>query len=362
MKITAVDATVVHPQSDHGKGVPIIEVFTDSGLTGWGEAQASRVPEAVCVIVRRLLRPALVERAFRGERQDVECLWEQMYEVMREEGEWGGFGAEAIAAVDMALWDLAGKAQHRPVNQIAGNGDSVTEVKTFVSLDGAAPGELIWDVAALQDAGFDVFELEYNRSEAEVLAALDVLKSALAKGRRVAVNARWLHSTWDLPFERQIDQREPLWIANALAPEDPFAYNRLVKAMCTLLAAGELYHTHFELAPLFHEMAIGVLQPDLGRCGLTEAIRMGEMARSHDLPVVVRVDESVGPQLAAAIQFAAMAPNRRVEYNRSTLKMANQVLAKPIEVVEGKFAVPPAPGLGIEIQEPELHLMEIPAA
>jgi D-galactarolactone cycloisomerase len=359
MKITAVDTTVVYPHGDHTKGIPVVEVSTDSGLAGWGEAQASRVPEAACAVVRRLLRPALEQRAFCGERQDVECLWGQMYNLIREEGASGGFGAEAVAAVDMALWDLAGKAQHRSVHQIAGNGDSVNAVKTFASLDGAAPAELMRYVAELGSEGFDVFELERNRSEAELLATLDVLKSALAKGGRIAVNARWLHSTWDLPFERQIDQREPLWIANALAPEDPFAYSRLVKVMCTPLAAGELYHTHFELAPLIHEMAIGVLQPDLGRCGLTEAIRMGEMARSHDIPVVVRVEESVGPQLAAAIQFAAMAPNRRVEYNRKTLEMANQILATPIEVVEGKYEVPPAPGLGIEIQEPELHLMEI---
>jgi galactonate dehydratase len=362
MKLIAVDATVVYPRNDNGKGIPIIEVCTDSGLTGWGEAQASRVPEAVCAIVRHLLKPALRERIFRGERQEIESIWDRMYGIMREEGESGGFLAEAIGAVDMALWDLAGKVQHRAIHQMVGKGNPVAEVKTFVSMECAAPADMMRDALALRSEGFDVFELEHNCAEGELIAALDVLKSALSKSGRVAVNARWLHSTWDTTFERQIDQREPLWIANALAPEDPFAYNRLVKAMCTPLAVGESFHTHFELAPHFHDMAIGVLQPDLGRCGLTEAIRMAEMARSHDLPVVVRVDESVGPQLAAAIQFAAMGPNRRVEYNSKTLKMANSVLAKPIEVIQGKYEVPATPGLGIEIEEPELHLMEIQAA
>ncbi|MEI9970816.1 MAG: enolase C-terminal domain-like protein [Ignavibacteriota bacterium] len=340
----------------------MIAVYTDSGLTGWGEAQVSRVPEAVCAIVRHLLKPALNERSFRGERQEIESIWDRMYGLMREEGESGGYLGEAIGAVDMALWDLAGKMHHCPIHRMIDQDSHIGQVKTFVSMDCAAPADLMRDALALRAEGFDVFELEHNVVEGELIAALDVLKSALSKSGRVALNARWLHSDWDRAFERQIDQRDLLWIANAVPPEDPFAYRGLVKAMCTPFAVGESCHTHFEVAPLFREMSVGVLQPDLGRCGLTEAIRMAEMAGSHDLPVVVRVDESLGPQLAAAIQFAAMAPNRRVEYNSKALKMANSVLAKPIEVIHGKYEVPAAPGLGIEIEEPELHLMEIQAA
>jgi galactonate dehydratase len=132
--------------------------------------------------------------------------------------------------------------------------------------------------------------------------------------------------------------------------------------MCTPLALGESYHTHYELAPFFHELAVGVLQPDLGRCGLTEAFRMAEMAKSHNVPVVVRVGESIGPQLAAALQFAAAAPGRRVEYRQSRLRCANAVLTRPIEVKQGRYQVPGMPGLGIEIEELELHLMETQAA
>jgi L-alanine-DL-glutamate epimerase-like enolase superfamily enzyme len=86
------------------------------------------------------------------------------------------------------------------------------------------------------------------------------------------------------------------------------------------------------------------------------------MARDINVPVVVRVGESLGPQLAAALQFAASAPGRRVEYDRSRLKTANTVLTKPIELKRGKYQVPTAPGLGIGIEEAELHLMETQAA
>jgi D-galactarolactone cycloisomerase len=363
MKLTSIEATVVRPRKAGVVGIPIVEVRTEDGLTGWGEGQASVAPHAICDIVRELLSPALQNRSFRGEREEIESLWDRMYAIMRDEGQTGGFTPEAIGAVDMALWDLAGKAQNQPVWQVAGNPCGAAEVESFVSLPCEDAAMLAGAVATLVDAGFEVFELTYNRGKDELIAALDFLKKALAKGGRVAVNACWrLGQAGDFRLERQIDQHGPLWLANPLPPEDPFAHGRLAKAMCTPLALGESYHTHYELAPFFHELAVGVLQPDLGRCGLTEAFRMAEMAKSHNVPVVVRVGESIGPQLAAALQFAAAAPGRRVEYRQSRLRCANAVLTRPIEVKQGRYQVPGMPGLGIEIEELELHLMETQAA
>ncbi len=196
---------MVYPRDAGGHGIPLIAVHTDKGLTGWGEAQASRVPEAVCEVVCDLLNPALRDRPFHGD-------------------------------------------------------------------------------------------------------------------------------------------------------------SRLSKVTRAPLAVGEAYHTHYELAPFFHELAVGVLQPDLGRCGITEALRMAEMARKHGAPVVVRVGESLGPQLAAALQFAALEPDRKVEYNPGRLNRANAVLSTAIQWKNGKYKVPTAPGLGIQMDEPEIHLMETQVA
>jgi L-alanine-DL-glutamate epimerase-like enolase superfamily enzyme len=363
MKLSCVEATVVHPPEGAAGGIPIVEIRTDSGLSGWGEARATRAPDAVVDIVRDLLSPILRGRSFRGDREEIESLWDCMYGVMRAEGQTGGFTPEAIGAVDIALWDLAGKVQNKSVHQIAGNSEGAAEVKAFASL-AAAPAEVLADAAArLRTAGFDVFEVIHNGSERDLIAALDLLKESLKEGERIAVNARWrLRPSWDFSFERQIDQRGPLWLANPLPPEDPFAHGRLSKAMCTPLALGECYHTHYELAPFFHELAVGVLQVDLGRCGLSEAFRMAETARNRNIPVVVRVGATVGPQLAAALQFAASAPDRRVEYNRGRLKATNAVLTSPIELKQGKYQVTAAAGLGIGIEEAELHLMETQVA
>jgi galactonate dehydratase len=363
MKLTSIEATVAYPRENSGDGIPIIAVHTDSGLTGWGEAQASRAPDAVCDIVRDLLSPALKNRGFRGDREEIESLWDRMYAIMRNDGQTGGFALEAISAVDIALWDLAGNARRQAIHEIAGPGPRVTEVQAFATLDGADANVLTGAVESLRDAGFDVFELMHSRGADQLIVALDLVKRILGDGGRVAVNAQWrLDPERDYSFARQIDQHAPLWLANPLPPEDPFEHGRLAKTMGTPLALGESYHTHYELAPFFHERAVGVLQLDLGRCGLTEAFRMAEMAKGQDVRVAVRVGESLGPQLAAALQFAAAAPDRLVEYSHKRLKTANRVLARPIEMKQGKYQLCTGPGLGIGMEEAELHLMETQAA
>lgn len=362
MKLTAVEASVVYPRDGGGHGIPLIEIHTDEGLTGWGEAQASRVPEAVCDIVRELLNPALRNRPFHGDREEIEFTWDYLYRMIGTEAESGGFADIAIGAVDMALWDVAGKAQSRALHQIINNG-GVREVETFVALPSVDCLALRGSLHTLSDAGVDIFEIAFNSSREDLMAALDLAKFTLAGEGQIAVNALWrLGPDSDYDFERQIDQRTPLWVANPLRPEDLFAHSCLSKVMRAPLALGEAYHTHYELAPFFHELAVGVLQLDLSRCGITEALRMAEMAKRRGAPVVVRVGESLGPQLAAALQFAALAPDRRVEYNPRRLKRANAVLSTAIQWEKGKYKVPTAPGLGIQLDEPEVHLMETQVA
>src|SRR5579863_3402915 len=350
MKLTSIEATAAYPPNGSGQGIPIIEVQTQDGMAGWGEAQASRVPEAICDIVREVLSPLLKNRSFAGDCAEIESAWDRMYAAMRNDGQTGGFMLEAISAVDIALWDLAGKIHCQPIHEIAGDPLNASRVEAFASLPCLDADVLEGVVMSLRDAGFQVFELTHDHSEEELIPALDALKRILPEDGRVAVNACWrFHPEWDFRFERELDRHAPLWLANPLPPEDPFAHGRLAKILSSPVALGESYHTHYELAPFFQKHAIGVLQLDLGRCGLTEAFRMAKVARNHHIPVVVRVGESLGPQLAAALQFAAAAPGRRVEYSHQRLQAANRVLTERIELQRAAYQVPCGAGLGIGI-------------
>jgi galactonate dehydratase len=110
------------------------------------------------------------------------------------------------------------------------------------------------------------------------------------------------------------------------------------------------------MAPFFREGAVGVFQPDLGRCGITEGMRLARQSASRGVPVAPHVSIAFGPQIAAALHFAAAAPGcERTEYNPDVLATANRFLRRPFRIQGTAYLVPDGPGLGIE-------LTEIPAA
>src|SRR5260370_25881546 len=111
----------------------LIKIKLDSGLEGGGEAQAPLAPEVACTIVNLLLKPVLLDANFDGSIPEIERLWDQMYSAMRVRGQTGGFMLDAISGVDLALWDLAGKIQERPVSELIPGSAKRREVPAYYS-------------------------------------------------------------------------------------------------------------------------------------------------------------------------------------------------------------------------------------
>src|SRR5215469_7447906 len=133
MKITAVSPSVVWPGKSTKTGIPVVEILTDEGLTGWGEAPISEVPHVACDIIRSLLEPALAGRTFLPNRDEITSLWDRLYALRRSEGQTAGFLLEAMSAVDIALWDLAGKITGQSVSGLASVASPRAEVETFAA-------------------------------------------------------------------------------------------------------------------------------------------------------------------------------------------------------------------------------------
>jgi galactonate dehydratase len=125
--------------------------------------------------------------------------------------------------------------------------------------------------------------------------------------------------------------------------------------MDTRLALGESYRSVHEFAALLREQAAELLQPDLGRSGLTEGVRIAELAKHYSVPVVPHVSVALGPQLAAAIHYAAACDCPLLEYNPQVLAMANRFLAGPLALERAAYHVPSASGLGVEVLEEKLR-------
>jgi galactonate dehydratase len=330
----------------------LVKVTLDSGLTGWGEAQAPLAPEVACTIVDRLLKPVLVGAEFDGSIARIERLWDLMYSTMRVRGQTGGFMLDAISGVDLALWDLAGKIQAQPVCALIAGTSNRSEVAAYYSgIPGATVEARVENSLRQHDEGFGNFKIFYDCGQDEFLQAFSALRRAVGPRVGLAVDALWRLTPDDAPaFGRELDEGGALWLEAPLAPEDPLAHAALARSIRTPLAIGESYRTRYELAPFFRERALGFVQPDLGRCGLTESLRIAAVAAGAGIQVVPHLSIAMGPQIAAAIHFAAATPNcDLLEYNPNVLEMANRFLVEPLECRGGRYSVPQRPGLGCDL-------------
>lgn len=327
----------------------LVKVTLDSGVVGWGEAQAPLAPEVACEIVRLLLTPALIGVPFDGSRAALEWMWDRMYATMRVRGQTGGFMMDAVSSVDIALWDIAGKLAQKPIAALLSE-NPAWRLPAYVSgLPLVGRGE-----AALpyRDAGFTRFKLFYDTPKVgEFLESVDQMPA----GTSYAVDALWRFDLDEaIRFGRELDKRKVLWFEAPLLPESPAEHAELARKLTTPIALGESYRTRYEMAPFFREGALRVYQPDLGRVGITEGVRLASMATMAKADVVPHLSIACGPQIAAALQFSAAVHCHLVEYNPQVLAIANRFLRTPLTLEGDSYVVPDGPGLGIEINEAAL--------
>ncbi len=335
----------------------LVRVTLESGLSGWGEAQAPVAPEVACAVVNHILAPVLEGREFGGDILEIEQLWWRMYSAMRVRGQTGGFMLDGIAGVDLALWDLAGKLARRSVSELL-RGTRTLMPAYLSGLPGRDP-ERVREFAA---AGFTTVKIFHDTDEASLLRNIDAVRKILpaggsvagssVAGGSVAVDALWrLDATSAPQLASELQARDCRWLEAPLAPESAREHGALAARVGIPIALGESYRTLFELEPFFEASAMGIVQPDLGRTGITEGLRIARAAQARGLQVIPHVSIALGPQLAAAIHFAAALPNcPLLEFNPTVLETANRHLLEPIRMEGAAYQLPAGPGLGVHLR------------
>ncbi len=331
----------------------LIRIETDAGLIGWGEAQAPVAPEVVCTIVKTILAPILLgEDPLAHER-----LWTRMYNAMRVRGHVGSFLLDAIAGIDTALWDLRGKALDARVCDLLG-GPFAEALPAYVSgLSGADDAARVAQAAEYQQRGFNAFKLFMDDEPEALLRLHDALRTALGDKTRLMLDALWRMEPPDAArFGRELDARRATWFEAPLKPEDVAGHARLAAGIDTPVAIGECWRTRWELKPFFDAGAVDILQPDIGRSGITEGMKLCALAELHNVPVAFHISIGLGVQIAAALHVAASIPNLMlVECNPKVWQVAETLLKASLPVGAGVVGIPDGPGLGIEIDEEKLN-------
>lgn len=326
----------------------LVAITAEDGTVGWGEALAPVAPEVPAAIVDRLLAPVL-----RGaDALSPRPLWSTLRDLMRERGHLGGHQADALAAVDIALWDLAGRLTGRGVAQLLG-GAFRTDIPTYVSgLPRPTDAERAELAAEWADRGARAVKLHLGNGVAADLATVDAVHTA-APSLRIAVDAHWVYDPADaLALARGLATRRAWFLEAPIAPEDIAGHAELAGRSDLPIAAGEALRHRYEFGDWLDRRALGIAQPDVGRTGITEAMIIAELAAARHVPVAPHHSVGLSVALAAGLHVAAAVERLAVfEYQPTSTEVGNRILAKPLHPRPDGFAVPDGPGLGIEVDE-----------
>jgi L-rhamnonate dehydratase len=361
MKITAVEpihlrVPVVEEIPDGTLDVLVVLIHTDDGLTGIGEVTSQSYVCKACFDAPRSAarRHGLTSILLGEDPCDVERLWQKMY---YETNRYGRRGAaiHAISGADIALWDLRGKAEGKPVCELLG-GAQRSSVRAYASvLFGDTPDEtarLAREFVALgltaTKFGWGPFGRDAELDVAHVTAA----REALGADHDLMVDAG---HAWDWPTALERARRlAPLdirWLEEPLAQDDRAGYAELCPRSPVPIAAGEGDVTQWDFADLL-ERGVHVVQPDVAFCGgLTVCRQVSRMAEPLGRRVVPHCF-STGINLAASLHWMASIPTGTlVEYCLRPSPLMRKLVRNLPPLVEGEVPVPMGPGLGIELDE-----------
>ncbi len=376
MKITAVRAHCLRSPLEtpfafsqgwvRSRGATIVEVLTDEGLVGWGEAlcQGLQPPEIAAATIGSALAPLLVG----ADPRDVEPLWHRMYMCTRDFGMKGAVVA-AFSGGDIALWDLAGKALGQPVWRLLGGAfrDRVRVYATgFYRIRGQGEAPRLADEAAQRTAeGFTAMKVKLGFGLADDIAVMDAVGAAIAgKGVALMVDTNHAYGVADaIRLGRALERHALRWYEEPVAAEDLAGYREVRNALGTPIAGGENEFTALGFRSLFEHRAVDIAQPDVCAAGGFTACRhIAALALAHGVQVNPHVwGSSVGQaaslHLIAALPIsnpALFADEPVFEYDCSAHPFREQLVDRPLRQRDGWLERPAGPGLGIEIDRAAL--------
>ncbi|MFZ9678856.1 MAG: mandelate racemase/muconate lactonizing enzyme family protein [Quisquiliibacterium sp.] len=343
------------------RSATLVEVITDEGLSGWGEAfaQGLEPPEIAAVVIDKALRPLIVE----ADPLDIEVLWHRMYQMTRDYGRKGSILA-AISAIDIALWDIAGKFHGQPVYKLLG-GAFRTRVQPYATgfyrLQGQGEADRLAEEALRHlNSGFSLMKVKLGFGVDDDIAVMQRIGQAL-QGKAVSLMIDTNHAygrAEALRLGRALDGFGLRWYEEPVVPEDVDGYVEMRAKLTMPIAGGENEHSLFGFRHLLAAGALDVAQPDLGSCGGISAGRhIVALAHAHGVQVNPHVWGSAVAQ-AASLQLIAAIPTTHhslfaqqpvLEYDQSAHPFRRQLVAQPIEMIDGWVQIPDRPGLGIEI-------------
>ncbi|GAB1818738.1 galactonate dehydratase [Herbidospora sp. RD11066] len=360
MKITRIETFLVPPRW------LFCRVETDDGVVGWGEP----VVEGRAEVVRAAVH-VLAEYLVGRDPLRIEDHWQVMSTGGFYRG--GPVLSSALAGLDQALWDIAGKTYGVPVHALLG-GHVRDRARVYAWTGGDEPAELADGIAARVEAGFTAVKINASGrmpalagpgDVAGVVDRIAVAREALGPGRDLAVDFHGRIGAADarriLPL---IAEFHPLFAEEPVLPDRPHLLPGVVAASGVPVAVGERLYSRWDFRPVL-EAGVAVVQPDLSHAGgISETRRIAALAEVWDAKLAPHCP--LGPlALAASLQVAFAAPNFLIQeqsigihYNQEADLLDYVTDPEVFRFTDGYVARPLGPGLGVDIDEAEVRRVD----
>ncbi|HEX5416291.1 MAG TPA: mandelate racemase/muconate lactonizing enzyme family protein [Chloroflexota bacterium] len=366
MKVTGIETLVLDnvPKGPGGRKWLFLKLMTDEGIVGLGERVSGGATDLAPQVA---LLHHLAEQFVVGQNPfHVERIWQRMFAASHDYRHPGMDRTPAISAIELALWDIVGKATNQPIYNLLG-GQYHEKLRAYAYM----PAEGVWEnpekagaiAEKLVAEGFSackidpfmpLFPLPRDIPLKDLKHAARIFKAireAVGDELEVGIGTHGQFSTAGaIRAAKVFEEYEPMWFEEPVPPEMVEEMARVARQTSIPIASGERLATKYEFAALIEKQAAGIIQVDVGQCGgILEAKKIAAIAEAHHALIAPHM--YVGPiGAAAAIQLDTCSPNFMIqEFNVGPLH--RELFEEPITVVDGYITPPPGPGLGLVLND-----------
>jgi galactonate dehydratase len=385
MKITGVRPWLIESDASYWGEFLFVEVTTDEGLSGWGEITTTTklANRALCTILRQIGQTLKGEDPAR-----IEYLWHKIFRSFTYMGSRGA-AVECVSAIDIALWDIRGKALCKPIYELLG-GPVRDEIALYTHPDQTkftSKEAIVREIRDIVDSGhtglkFDPFPQQgrvtdgyareqrdgyldgamSRRDEREAAELTALIRETVGPDVDVLIDA---HGRFDVPTAirlcRSLEEAGQIdWFEEPCPPESLKALQQVREKVSAAISWGERGHTKWDFVPVLENKLADYIMPDVTWTGgITELKKISALCEAYYIPVSPH--DAAGPiNVVAGAQVMMTVPNfYKLETSEWNLGKYDHLIDRPLEVSNGHLKLSTKPGLGFEMNRDYLQHHEI---
>lgn len=343
----------------------VVKITTSDGLVGWGEGGAAPA--------QSVIHDGFATRLLGEDASNINRIWHSLFQSLYNNNATGGFGGDAISNIDIALWDLAGKASGRSISAMLGGAvrDKVPVYATglYYRAD-EFPDKLLSEAVAYAESGYKGMKTKVGGlSVAEDVKRVQAIRKAIGDDIFLMIDANQAYNAATaIDIGRRLADQNIHWFEEPVAANDVEGYLEVKQNQPIALAGGECLRSRFEVRDILKRRGLHFLQPDVTFTGgITEFRNLVAMANAEGIQVCPHVWGSP-IMVSASLSLAATLPPSAycrdpksfeqepvMEFDQTPNPIRNELASIAFEQKDGFVALPEGPGLGIEIDESVLN-------